>query len=163
MSICSCCCISSRDLLRCVVLMVPVSSRPQQCDFTLTSESFPFTRYLVALCSSALRTVMCVVVFKCPGWQIVVQDPSLCTKLICLLDSPRFLNIEERCRLLLPRKELASACLGPHVSNQVTVFPIPPSTWYTPPLIESKGALLATICHLLHACPQSPPHVEGKP
>jgi hypothetical protein len=57
--------------------MVPVSSRPQQCDLTSTLESFPFTQYLVALCSSALRTVMCVVVFKCPGWQIVVQDPSL--------------------------------------------------------------------------------------
>jgi hypothetical protein len=105
---------------------------------------------------------MYVIVFKCPGWQIVVRDPSLCTKLICLLDSPQFLSIEERCWLLLPREELAGACIGPHVSNQATVFHIPPLAWYTPPLVESEGALLATIRHPPHACPQSPPHVEGK-
>ncbi len=57
--------------------IVPVSSGPHECDLVLTSRSFPFTRYLVARCSDAFRTVVCVVVFKCPGWLMGVLDPSL--------------------------------------------------------------------------------------
>ena len=57
--------------------MVPVSSRPHECDLVSTLRSFPFTRYLVARCSNAFRTVICVVVFKCPCWLMVALDPSL--------------------------------------------------------------------------------------
>ena len=96
--------------------MVPVSSSTHECDLVSTSRSFPFTRYLVARCSNAFRTVICVVVFKCPGWLMVAFDPSLYNKFIFLTDSPRFLNIDARCRLLLPCEESAGASLRPHVS-----------------------------------------------
>ena len=59
---------------------------------------------------------MCVVVFKCPGWLMVALDPSQYIKFIVLTDSPRFLNIDARCRLLLPREESAGALLRPRVS-----------------------------------------------
>ena len=65
--------------------MVPVSSRPQECDLAPTSESFPFTWYLVGRCSNAFRMVGYVVVFKCPGWFMVVLDPSPYLKFIVLI------------------------------------------------------------------------------
>jgi hypothetical protein len=112
------------------VLMVPVSSRPQQCDRALSSVSLPFTRYLVARYSNAFRTVICVVVFKCPGWLMVEQDPSLFIKFILLTEFPRFLYKDERCRFLLPREESAGDRLGPRVSNRAPVlFPNPLSAW----------------------------------
>ena len=147
-----------------MVSMVPVSSRPHECDLVSTSRSFPFTRYLVARCSNAFRTVICAVVFKCPGWLMVAFDPSLYIKFIFLTDSPRFLNIDARARLFLPREESAGAFLRPRVSLCVPVFPNPLSALCTPPLVDSEGALLVTIRHPPRTRPQLlPPHLEWKP
>ena len=75
-SISSCCCICSRDCSSLDVSMVPVLSRPQLCVLVLASASLPLTRYLVACCSNAMRTVVCVVVLS-PCWRIAAIDSSL--------------------------------------------------------------------------------------
>ena len=146
------------------MFIVPVSSSIHECVRALFSLPFPFWRYRYARCSSADRTDICVMVFKCPGCRSVVRILSISNILITRVEFPLFLNIDDLDRFFLPHEELAGACRGPRSSPRATkLLPNPLDPWPAPPPVDTEGALSDTIHLPPHALLRRPHPGEGMP